>query len=52
MNVVLRLTEAAVEFLWGGWGWVCKVIFMSNPTTTNYVEVVLRCVVVGVVTIK
>ena len=40
MNVVLRLTEAAVEFLWwvGGWdglggGGVCKVIFMSNPTT-------------------
>ena len=31
MNVVLRLTEAAVEFLW--WGGVCKVIFVSNPTT-------------------
>ena len=28
MNVVLRLTEAAVEFLWGGVGWgggVCKL---------------------------
>ena len=41
MNVVLRLTEAVVEFLWvgGGWWGVCKVIFVSNPTT---VEVVLR----------
>ena len=28
-------------------GGVCKVISMSNPTT----EVVLRCVVVGIVTI-
>ena len=27
-------------------GGICQVIFMSNPTT----EVVLRCVVVGVVT--
>ena len=39
-----------IAFLWVGGGWggvVCKVIFMSNPTT------VLRlcCVVVGVVTI-
>ena len=36
MNVVLGLTEAAVEFLWWvGWWWggVCKVIFVSNPTT-------------------
>ena len=36
MNVVLRLREAAVEFLWVGWvgwGWVCKVIIVSNPTT-------------------
>ena len=35
MNVVLRLTEADVEFLWvgGGWWGVCKVIFVSNPTT-------------------
>ena len=36
MNVVLRLTEAAVEFLWwcgGGMGWVCKVIFVSNLAT-------------------
>ena len=36
MNVVLRLTEAAVEFLWWGGvlvGGVCKVIFVSNPTT-------------------
>ena len=35
MNVVLRLMEAAVEFVvvvgWGGG--VCTVIFMSNPTT-------------------
>ena len=52
MNVVLRLTEAAVEFLWVGgvgWGGVCKVILVSNPTT---VLVVLRCVVVRVVTIS
>ena len=48
MNVVMRLTEAAFEFLWwvGGWGGVCKVIFMPN----HCVEVMLRCVVVGVVT--
>ena len=36
MNVLLRLTEAAVEFLLGGvdgWGGVLKIFFMSNPTT-------------------
>ena len=49
MIVDLRLMEATVEFVWWGggvgWGGVCTVIFMSNPTT------VLRlcCVVVGVV---
>ena len=36
MNVILRLKEAAVEFLWwdgvGGWGVVCKVIYVSSPT--------------------
>ena len=31
MNVVLRLTEAAVCV--GGGGGVCKVIFVSHPTT-------------------
>ena len=34
MNLILRLTEAAVEFLW--WGGVCFHV---------HVEVVLRCVV-------
>ena len=48
MNVVLRLTEAAVEFLW--WvGWGLQSHFHVQPN--NCVEVVLRCVVVGVVTI-
>ena len=32
-----------------GWGVVCKVIFMSNPT---YVELSLSCRCVGVLTIK
>ena len=32
MNVVLRLMEAAVKFVWW-WGGVCTGIFMSNPTT-------------------
>ena len=49
-NVNLRLLKAKVEFLWwvgGVDGGVCKVIFVSNPTS------VLRlcCFVVGVVTI-
>ena len=47
MNVVLRLTEAVVEFLWGGWSGL-KSHFHVQPN--NCVEVVLRCVVVGVVT--
>ena len=42
MNVVLRLTEAAVEFLW----WGLQSYFRVQPN--NCVEVVLRCVVVGV----
>ena len=47
MNVVLRLTEAAVEFLW--WvGWGLQSRFRVQPN--HCVEVVLRCVVVGVVT--
>ena len=47
MNVVLRLMEAAVEFVWW-WGWGLHSNFHVQP---NYsVEVVLRCVVVGVVT--
>ena len=39
--------EVAEKFLWvgGGWGGVCTVIFVSNPT------VVLCCVGVGVLTI-
>ena len=45
MNVVLRLMEAAGEFVW--WGGVCTVIFVSNPTTV----LKLCCVVVGVATI-
>ena len=41
----LARLEVPEKFLWwGGWGGVCKVIFMSNPT------VVLRCVGVGVLT--
>ena len=50
MNVVLRLTEAAVEFLWWvvGW-WGLQSHFRVQPN--HCVEVVLRCVVVGVVTI-
>ena len=50
MNVVLRLTEAAVEFVWWG-GWGLQSHFPVQPN--HCVEVVLRCVVVwvGVVTI-
>ena len=47
MNVVLRFTEAAVEFVWGG-GWGLQRHFRVQPN--NCVEVVLRCVVVWVVT--
>ena len=47
INVVLRLMKAAVEFVW--W-WGLHSNFHVKP---NYsVEVVLRCVVVGVVTIE
>ena len=45
MNVVLRLKEAAVGFLWWG-GWV--VGFAKSFSC----QVVLCCVVVGVVTIQ
>ena len=52
MNVVLRLREPAVEFLWGGvgwWvGWGLQSHFCVQPN--NCVEVVLCCVVGGVVT--
>ena len=49
MNVVLRLTEAAVEFLW--WvGWFLQSHF--HVQANHCVEVVIRCVVVGVVTIQ
>ena len=48
MNVVLRLMEAAVEFVWW-WGWGLQSHFNVQP---NYsVEVVLPCVIVGVLTI-
>ena len=48
MNVVMRLMEAAVDFVWW-WGWGLHSHFHVQP---NYsVEVVLCCVVVGVVTI-
>ena len=51
MDVVLRLTEAAVEFLWWGgvvgW-WGLQSHFRVQPN--NCVEAVLRCVVVRVVT--
>ena len=51
MNVVLRLAEA-VEFLWVGGveGWGLQSHIRVQPN--NCVEVVLRCVVVGVVTIN
>ena len=53
MNIVLRLTYAAVEFLWwgggGGW-WGLHSHFHAQP---NYsVEVVLWLCCVGVVTIS
>ena len=50
MNVVLRLTEAAVEFLWwvGGVGWGLQRHVRVQPN--NCVEVVLGCVMVGIVT--
>ena len=43
----LARLEVPEKFLWvgGGWGGVCTVIFVSNPT------VVLCCVGVGVLTI-
>ena len=46
MNVVLRLTEAAVEFVWVGG--CMQSHFRVQPN--HCVEAVLRCVVVGVVT--
>ena len=51
MNVVLRLTEAAVEFtvVGGLVGWGLQSHFHVKPN--HCFEVVLRCVVVGVVTI-
>ena len=45
----LARLEVPEKFVWvvgGGWGGVCKVIFVSNPT------VVLCCVGVGVLTIR
>ena len=57
MNVVLRLMEAAVEFVWRGGGvgggWGCWGVHSHFHVQPNYsVEVVLHCVVVGVVTTK
>ena len=49
MNFVLRLTEAAVEFIWWG-GWGLQSHFCVQPN--HCVKVVLCCVVVGVVTTK
>ena len=51
INVVLRLMEAAFEFVWwgGGVGWGLHSHFHVQPKYS--VEVVLRYVVVGVVTI-
>ena len=46
MNVVLKLMEVAVEFVWWGGGGVCTGMFVSNPTTMLR----LCCVVVGAVT--
>ena len=41
MNVVLRLTAAAVEFVWVGW-WGLQSNFRVQPN--NCVEAELRCV--------
>ena len=50
MNVVLRLTEAAVEFpRWGGWG--LHSHFHVQPNNSVKVVLCLCFVVVGVVTI-
>ena len=51
LNVVLRVSEDAVEFVWwvGGVGWGLQSHFRVQPN--HCVEVPLRCVVVGVVTI-
>ena len=46
MNVVLKLMEVAVEFVWWGGGGVCIVL----PNYSS-VGVVLHCIVVGAVTI-
>ena len=53
INVNLRLMEAAVEFVWWGgvvglW-WGLHSHFFVQPNIS--VEVVLHCVVIGVVTI-
>ena len=48
MNVVLRLMEAAVEFVWCGSGvgwWWLHSHFHIQPIYS--VEIVLRCFVVG-----
>ena len=54
MNVILGLTETAVEFLWWGGGWVgwggVEFAKSFSCLPNNCVEVVLCCVVVGVVT--
>ena len=51
INVNLRLVKATVEFVWlGGWGLPSN--FRVQPNCSAEVEVVLCCVVVGVVTIE
>ena len=50
INVHLGLLKADVEFLL--WGGVCKVIFISNPTTVLRLCCWLCCGVIGVVTIN
>ena len=47
LNVFLRVSEDAVEFVWWG-GWGMRSHFRVQPN--HCVKVVLRCVMVGVVT--
>ena len=51
MNVVLRLMEAAVGFVWWGGGGVCTLHSPFHVQPNYSVEVVSRCDVLGAVTI-
>ena len=53
INVHLGLLQPDVEFVWwwGGW-WGLQSHFRVQPNCSAEVEVVLCCVVVGVVTIE